>query len=153
MIYTALTNKAMEIAYEAHHGQHDVSGTPYIFHPFCVAEQMEDEISVCAALLHDVVEDTNVTLEDLEKEFPKEVTEVVALLTHTPDMTYREYLERLKSNETARKVKLADLWHNSDETRFHGAPISQERLLYFREKYKNAKKFLLEEDDDKEGWT
>ena len=54
MIYTALTKKAMKVAYEAHHGQTDRSGTPYIFHPFYVAEQMDDEISVCAALLHDV---------------------------------------------------------------------------------------------------
>ena len=54
MIYTALTKKAMKVAYEAHHGQTDRSGTPYIFHPFHVAEQMDDELSVCAALLHDV---------------------------------------------------------------------------------------------------
>ena len=54
MIYTALTKKAMKVAYEAHHGQTDRSGTPYIFHPFHVAEQMDDELSVCTALLHDV---------------------------------------------------------------------------------------------------
>ena len=53
MIYTALTKKAMKVAYEAHHGQTDRSGTPYIFHPFHVAEQMDDELSVCTALLHD----------------------------------------------------------------------------------------------------
>ena len=61
MIYTALTKKAMKVAYEAHHGQTDRSGTPYIFHPFHVAEQMDDELSVCTALLHDVVEDTEIT--------------------------------------------------------------------------------------------
>ena len=60
MIYTALTKKAMKVAYEAHHGQTDRSGTPYIFHPFHVAEQMDDELSVCTALLHDVIEDTEI---------------------------------------------------------------------------------------------
>mgnify|MGYP002225017817 CR=1 FL=1 len=69
MIYTALTKKAMKVAYEAHHGQTDRSGTPYIFHPFYVAEQMDDELSVCTALLHDVIEDTEITFEDLTGEF------------------------------------------------------------------------------------
>ena len=73
MIYTALTKKAMKVAYEAHHGQTDRSGVPYIFHPFHVAEQMDDELSVCAALLHDGVEDTEITFEDLEKDFPDAV--------------------------------------------------------------------------------
>ena len=63
MIYTALTNKAMKLAYTAHHGQTDTGGLPYIFHPFHLAEQMTDEITVCVALLHDVVEDTPVTLD------------------------------------------------------------------------------------------
>ena len=66
MIYTPLTVKAARIAYDAHHGQYDVCGMPYIFHPFTVAESMTDEYSTCVALLHDVVEDTDVTLEDLE---------------------------------------------------------------------------------------
>ena len=58
----------MKVAYEAHHGQTDRSGTPYIFHPFHVAEQMDDELSVCTALLHDVIEDTEITFEDLTGE-------------------------------------------------------------------------------------
>ena len=81
MIYTALTNKALRLAYAAHHGQTDKSGQPYIFHPYHLAEQMTDEVGVCAALLHDVVEDTAVTLEELEREFPKEVIDVLRLLT------------------------------------------------------------------------
>ena len=63
MIYTVLTNKAIQIAYEAHQGQVDKAGLPYIFHPFHLAEQMTDEISTCVALLHDVAEDTDVSLE------------------------------------------------------------------------------------------
>ena len=65
MIYTKLTVKAMQIAYKAHHGQYDVNGVPYIFHPYHIAEQMTDEITVCTALLHDVVEDTDMTFEEV----------------------------------------------------------------------------------------
>ena len=62
MVYTPLTIKAMKLAYAAHHGQTDKSGVPYIFHPYHVAEQMTDEFTTCVALLHDVVEDTGLTL-------------------------------------------------------------------------------------------
>ena len=93
MIYTALTKKAMKVAYEAHHGQTDRSGTPYIFHPFHVAEQMDDELSVCTALLHDVVEDTEITFEDLTGEFPEEV--VYELFRLYPE--YPEESDRKKS--------------------------------------------------------
>lgn len=83
MIYTDLTNKAIKLAYEAHQGQVDKAGIPYVFHPFHLAEQMNTEYSVAAALLHDVVEDTHITLEDLkEAGFPEEVVEAVRLLTH-----------------------------------------------------------------------
>ena len=63
----------MKIAYQAHEGQVDACGIPYIFHPFHLAEQMTDEATTCAALLHDVAEDTDVTLADLSKEFPKDI--------------------------------------------------------------------------------
>lgn len=65
MIYTEMTKKAMRIAFDAHKEQVDKTGLPYIFHPFHLAEQMTDEISVCAALLHDVVEDTELSFEAL----------------------------------------------------------------------------------------
>ena len=144
MIYTALTNKAMRIAYAAHEGQVDQSGQPYIFHPFHVAEQMNDEASVCAALLHDVVEDTPVTLAQLETEFPKEVTEAVRLLTHEKGVSYRDYIRAIRKNPIAKAVKLADLAHNSDESRYAGCPaVSQERLAYRRRKYAEAKAILL----------
>lgn len=66
MIYTPLTNKALRLAYAAHHGQTDTSGLPYIFHPYHLAEQMTDEVSACVALLHDVAEDTSVTIPKVE---------------------------------------------------------------------------------------
>ena len=88
MIYTHLTCEAMKIAYEAHHGQVDKGGIPYIFHPYHLAEQMPDEFTTCVALLHDVVEDTDVTLEELKRTFPDEVIEAVAVMTHGKDEAY-----------------------------------------------------------------
>ena len=93
MISPALTKKAMKVAYEAHHGQTDRSGTPYIFHPFHVAEQMDDELSVCTALLHDVIEDTEITFEDLTGEFPEEVVEALRCLTRDKNMNYFDYIK------------------------------------------------------------
>lgn len=144
MIYTELTMKAMQIAYAAHHGQFDQVGVPYIFHPMHVAEQMDDEITTCVALLHDIVEDTDVTFDELEFEFPPEVLEPLELLTHEEGEPYSEYIERLKDDPVAKTVKLADLDHNSDETRYT-RDITEEKKAYWREKYGNAKKILMGE--------
>ena len=144
MIYTPLTNKALKFAYDAHHGQLDYNGIPYIFHPLHLAESMEDEISCCAALLHDVVEDTAVTMEILCREFPPEVTEVVALLTHDDGSDYFTYVRKIKNHPIARKVKLADLAHNSDQSRCVGSGLTQEQLSYWKEKYEKAKAILEE---------
>lgn len=143
MIYTALTNKALRLAYVAHQGQTDNSGQPYIFHPFHLAEQMTDEVSTCVALLHDVTEDTDLTLEDLEQEFPKEVTDALRLLTHKAGTDYFDYVRAIKQNPVALKVKLANLAHNSDETRFAGCgDIPAEQLARWREKYAKARAIL-----------
>lgn len=145
MIYTKLTNKAMKIAYEAHQGQVDKSGQPYIFHPFHLAEQMKDEITTCVALLHDVLEDTDVSFETLNKEFPKEVMDALVLLTHKEGTDYYDYVRAIKQNKNALTVKLADLAHNSDETRFSGCEqLPEEKLAYWREKYSKAKAILEE---------
>ena len=143
MLYTPLTNKAMQIAYTAHHGQVDKGGLPYIFHPYHLAEQMEDEISCCAALLHDVVEDTQVTLEELAKEFPPAVIDVLQLLTHREEVPYLDYVRAVKANPIAVKIKLADIAHNSDQTRCRN--LTPEQLAYFREKYARARAILTEE--------
>lgn len=144
MIYTELTNKAMRIAYDAHAGQLDKCGQPYIFHPFHVAEQMEDEASTCVALLHDVVEDSDVTLDDLARDFPPEVVEGVRLMTHEPAVDYFDYVRAIKGHPLAQKVKLADLAHNSDETRFAGCEnVTREALDKRHEKYARARAILL----------
>ena len=145
MIYTELTNKAMKIAYQAHLGQVDKSGIPYIFHPIHLAEQMDDEYSCCVALLHDTVEDTDVTIEDLCKEFPCEITDAIKLMTHSDGTDYFEYVNAIKDNPIAKKVKLADLAHNSDQSRCIGCDIPAERLHAWEEKYTKAKQILTEE--------
>lgn len=143
MIYTPMTNRALRLAYEAHQGQTDKSGQPYIFHPYHLAEQMTDEISACVALLHDVVEDTDVTFAELEQIFPKAVTDALRLLTHEIGTDYFEYIRAIKKDPVAKKVKLADLAHNSDETRFAGCgSVTEAQLARWREKYSRAKEIL-----------
>ena len=145
MVYTELTNKAMKIAYHAHHGQMDYNGVPYIFHPLHLAEQMEDEIACCAALLHDVVEDTHVTMAELETQFPAEVIEVLKLLTHEEGTDYFDYVRAIKANPIAKKVKLSDLAHNSDQSRCIGSSLTQEKLDFWKAKYEKATKLLTED--------
>ena len=145
MIYTPLTKKAMQIAFDAHRGQVDKCGVPYIFHPAHVAESMDDEFSCCVALLHDVVEDTDVTLEELKAIFPKEVTDAISLMTHEKSVDYFEYVRAIKANPIAKKVKLADRAHNSDQSRCAGSDLPEEKMAKWRTKYENARKILLEE--------
>jgi len=148
MIYTALTRRAMQIAYNAHHGQMDPCGVPYIFHPMHLAEQMEDEVSCAVAILHDVVEDTYVTLEMLQQEFPPIVTDALSLLTHHKSDDYFEYVNRIRSNPIAKAVKLADLAHNSDQSRCADTDVPTEKLLHWAEKYKRVKEILLSETEE-----
>ncbi|MDR0302833.1 MAG: hypothetical protein LBI04_11060 [Treponema sp.] len=120
MIYTELTKKALQIAYDAHNGQIDKAGLPYIFHPFHLAEQMNDEISVCVALLHDIVEDTTISFDDLaEQGISDKVIDTLRLLTHDDALPYMDYIKKIKESENtaAIAVKLADLKHNSDTSR------------------------------------
>ena len=118
MIYTTLTKKALKICFNAHKDQVDKTGLPYVFHPFHLAEQMDTEDAVCVALLHDTVEDTDISFKDLINEgFNDNIINALKLLTHNDDTPYLEYVARIKDNPLARKVKLADLRHNSDLTR------------------------------------
>ena len=143
MIYTSMTIKAMKLAYKAHEGQVDRSGVPYIFHPIHLAEQMETEDEICTALLHDVAEDSDCTIEDLKKEgFSADTIEALRLLTHEKSVPYMDYIAALKGNPIARKVKLADLAHNSDIGRM---AIVTDKDLKRMEKYQKARNLLLEE--------
>ena len=140
MIYTQMTVKAMCLAYRAHDGQVDKGGVPYIFHPIHVAEQMTNELDTAAALLHDVVEDTPVTLEDLRREgFPEALVEAVAVMTRDMSVPYADYIARVKGNAIARRVKLADLRHNMDTSRL---PVVDEEALMHVRRYKKAVEVL-----------
>lgn len=118
MLYTPLTKQAMKLCFEAHRDQVDKTGLPYVFHPFHLAEQMTDEYTTVTALLHDVVEDTRYTLDDLRAMgYPSEVIDALTLLTHDPAVPYMDYVAAIGHNPIARAVKMADLRHNSDLTR------------------------------------
>lgn len=140
MIYTAQTKKALQLCFLAHKDQLDKGGMPYVFHPFHLAEQMTDETTTVVALLHDVVEDTPYTLEDLkEMGFSREALEAVAVLTHLPDVPYETYLQAIKKNPIAKTVKLADIRHNADSTRLEPNDPRAEKL---QEKYARATALL-----------
>ena len=143
MIYTPLTKKALRLCFDAHKEQTDKTGLPYVFHPFHLAEQMTDEISTVCALLHDVVEDTDYTLEDLAAMgFPARVTEVLRLLTHDPSVPYFDYVRAISADPVAKQVKLADLAHNGDLSRMDKGEID-EWALKRTEKYKEATAILM----------
>ena len=140
MIYTPLTKKALKLCFEAHKNQVDKTGLPYVFHPFHLAEQMKDEYSTVCALLHDVVEDTDYTFDDLiNMGFPNEVIQALKLLTHEETIPYMDYVKALSVNPIAKAVKIADLTHNSDTSRLD---VVDEWALKREEKYKKALEFL-----------
>lgn len=136
-----LLERAIAIALEAHQGQTDRYGRPYILHPLHVMLQMDGEAEMMAAVLHDVLEDSALTLEVLRDEgFPPAVLEVVRLLTHDAEKTsYQEYVRRLRPNPIAVKVKLADLRHNMDIRRMDRV---EERDAERLEKYRRAWEIL-----------
>lgn len=146
MLHTPLTHKALCIAYRAHEGQRDKAGVPYIFHPFHLAEQMPDELTTCVALLHDVVEDTPLTLDDLAGDFPPAITNALALLTHQPGTSYDDYIRVLRDDPIAATVKRADLLHNSDESRLALCPINDAEKTRLRQKYQKALTLLEGQD-------
>jgi len=140
VIYTPVTKKALKLCFEAHKKQVDKSGMPYVFHPFHLAEQMQTEETTVVALLHDLVEDTDYTIEDLvSMGFSKNITDAIALMTHADDVAYMDYVRRIKNNPIAKVVKLADLKHNSDLTRLD---VVDEKALKRKEKYLEAIKIL-----------
>lgn len=136
----SLKELALVIAEKAHIGQIDKAGRPYIEHPKQVAAAFEDEKKVAVALLHDVIEDTDLdaaTLHDMG--IPYDVVEAVELLSKPKWEPYLDYIERVKVNPLAREVKVEDLKHNMDMSRIQN-PIDKD---YKRtEKYKKAFEIL-----------
>lgn len=140
MLYTEETKKAMKIMFEKHKDQFDKSGMPYVFHPFTVANEQIDEDRTVVALLHDVIEDTDTTLEDLRKEgFNENVLTALTFLTHDDNVDYYDYVRNIARNEIAVDVKLADLKHNSNLSRLDNV---DQNALDRVEKYKTCIEFL-----------
>ncbi|QOV89932.1 HD domain-containing protein [Humisphaera borealis] len=134
---------AIRIAVTAHAGQTDKSGAPYITHPLRLMSMVESDEAKCAAVLHDVVEDTPVTLADLRREgLSDAVLEAVACLTHAKEQPYVDYVIRCKANPIARQVKIADLIDNSRPERAMLRPAMIDRDLARIARYLLSHRFL-----------
>lgn len=137
----ATLEKAIEIAAKAHAGQTDKGGEPYILHPLRVMLRVNNNLERMAAVLHDVVEDSDITFENLVQEgFPTEVIEAVAALTKLPGETRLQAAERAARNPIARAVKLADNAENMDISRI---PNPTEKDIARLHEYEAVRKILL----------
>ena len=143
MTNMATVEDAVAIAARAHKGQKDKAGAPYLLHPLRMMLRMETEAAMMAAVLHDVVEDTEWTLERLrEAGFSDEVLEAVDCLTHREGESYQQFVERVRTNPIARQIKIADLEDNMNVRRINQlGPRDLERL----EKYHRAWRVLTGE--------
>ena len=136
----SMVDLALSIARQAHEGQLDKAGVDYIKHPIYVASQVETEEEKAVALLHDVLEDSSVTAEELLiAGLPETVVTTVQVLTKQTGQDYQTYLQAVKSNPLACRVKLADLKHNSDLSRLTSITEKDRKRL---KKYKKAIDFL-----------
>ena len=134
-------NTAFQIAKTAHKGQIDKAGAEYINHPIYVASQLyPDESAMIVAILHDTVEDTEVTFDSLAELLTETELEALKLLTHDKHIAYMDYIQTISNNKLATSVKIADLRHNMDITRL---PTPTEKDLKRVEKYKKAYDFLM----------
>ena len=134
-----LVERAHEIAKKAHEGQVDSQTKPYITHPEFVASLCETDEEKIVAYLHDTVEDTSVTLEQIRGEFGDIIADAVALMTRDESVEYMDYVKKIAENPLARKVKICDLTHNMDISRVtNPKPYHYKRV----EKYKKAYEYL-----------
>lgn len=133
-----LIARAVELAAKAHAGQRDKAGQPYIIHPLRLMMSMDTHAEMMTAVLHDVIEDSDSTPDDLrELGISEEVVEAVELLSRRQSETYEQFIERIKSNELARKVKLVDLADNMDLSRLDEIGEKDlERLAKYHRAYK-----------------
>jgi len=133
--------KAISIAAQAHEGQSDKAGAPYILHPLRVMMKMSTEAERITAVLHDVIEDTDWTIERLRREgFRAEILDALDCLTKQDGEEYGEFIERVKLNPLAVKVKKADLEDNLNVARLKNVTESDTKRL---EKYKQAMLMLV----------
>jgi hypothetical protein len=140
-----IIEKALKIAIKAHEGQLDKDGQPYILHPLRVMHGVEGEQAKAVALLHDVIEDTAVTADDLRKAgFPEELIAAVVCVTHRREESYADYVVRCRGSDVARRVKLSDLEDNSRLPRALLRPEKFEADLKRIRRYLLSYKFLTD---------
>lgn len=137
--------KAMKLASYAHQGQVDLADNPYLLHPLWVMSQMESEIEKIVAVLHDVVEDnSDINIKDIQKEFSSVVVKAIHALTRQDGEKYVDYIQRVKKNPLATKVKIVDLEHNLDMNRIPSD--KREKYTSLTKRYQEAHKALMSND-------
>ena len=128
---------AMLCAFLAHGNQRDKEGEPYFLHPIHVAKNVETRDEKMVALLHDVLEDSGITEENLQMMgFSEEIISAVKALTRGRFQSYSEYIKQVRKNPLARKVKLADIQDNMNPNRLKKLNALTQRRL--KNKYENA---------------
>lgn len=135
-------NRAIGIAAMAHDGQFDRSGKPYILHPLSVMLRMDTDEERIVAVLHDTIEDTNITIDELREDgFSEEILAALTLLSkESDDVPYMPFIEKIKTNALATKVKLGDLAENMRTDR---SPITKDSDLVRMKKYQEAVDYLM----------
>lgn len=137
-----LLEKALKIATKAHEGQTDKAGAPYIFHPIRVSNRCSTDEERITALLHDTIEDSEVTAEYLLMEgFPRNIVDAILSVTRNENESYEDFIKRSRLNPIGRQVKLHDLEDNMDITRLNELT---EKDIYRLNKYLKAYKYLKE---------
>jgi len=146
MEWHLLLEKAIHLAVEAHFHQKDKAGNPYIEHPIYVMNSVDDIREKIVAILHDVVEDTDYSLDQLRSlGFPEEIVEAVDAISKRVGETTHEYLDRVKVNTLALAVKKADMRHNSKFERLTYLP--KEKAVHLFSKYYDAYNYLTEDEN------
>lgn len=143
----ATIEKALEVAARAHAGQKDKQGAPYLLHPLRVMNGVHSEEAKIVAVLHDVIEDTSVTIDDIRRAgFSEPVLDALLCVTHKKGESYASYVVRCKGNDLARQVKLADLEDNGRLPRVLFRPARFQGDMARIRRYK----FLMDEITEKQ---
>lgn len=150
MFYSPDVKKALSLAYRAHANQHDICGTPFIYHPLYVAMKVpdHDDSFVVVALLHDILEKTELTIDDLmEAGFSLDAIYAIKLLTYNKEEPYLDYIRRIKQNPLACTVAIHAIYHNLDTERYKDVNFTAEqmdKLEELQEAYEDAYRILTE---------
>lgn len=142
---TAKLDLAKALAAYAHRNQVDKAGKAYILHPLTVSQKLSNETDMIVGLLHDVLEDTDITEATIRNLFGDEIADALVAMTHMPGVPYEDYVRGIAQNPVSRRVKIADLEHNMDMSRLH--EVTQKDLKRL-EKYQRAKEYLLSADNE-----